>query len=415
MLETIFRTIGNAPIYPDDNIETYLDGYTSNNDVFSIINKTVQPVTRIPVLFVDKDGNELPDAKPLKLLQNPNPFQSQSDLLEEAFTCYQVFGNSYLAGPGPENGLNVGIPTRLDILPPIWTTKVVGDFFNPILGYKLELSDRLVDYKPDEVLHWRTANIDYDSLGRWLYGMSPLKPLLKAMTTSNSGYDSLVYAFQNMGAYGILSMLGEQGVEGKAQAEAVQKKFKEKYSGNSKRGTIVITNQDHKWTSFGLSPVDLNIINSLGISKAAIAEVYGVPTVLLSGSNDKTYANYREGEKILYQDTIIPTFDSFLQKLTDWLVPKYGDEYKGCRFVADYSVVDVMKADIAAIVTAMSQAGVFTKNEIREAVDYGAIEDPLMDEVWVGIAQTPLSQTVIDVTQADANLKALGLKDYREK
>ena len=180
-------------------------------------------------------------------------------------------------------------------------------------------------------------------------------------------------------------------------------------------GTIVITNQDHKWTSFGLSPVDLNIINSLGISKAAIAEVYGVPTVLLSGSNDKTYANYREGEKILYQDTIIPTFDSFLQKLTDWLVPKYGDEYKGCRFVADYSVVDVLKADIAAIVTAMSQTGVFTKNEIREAVDYGVIEDPLMDEVWTGIGQAPLSQTVIDVNQADANLKMLGLKDYRLK
>ena len=62
----------------------------------------------------------------------------------------------------------------------------------------------------------------------------------------------------------------------------MENKFKEKYAGNSKRGTIVITNQDHKWTSFGLSPVDLNIINSMGLSKAAIAEVYGVPTVMLS-------------------------------------------------------------------------------------------------------------------------------------
>ena len=38
-----------------------------------------------------------------------------------------------------------------------------------------------------------------------------------------------------------------------------------------------------------------------------------------------------------------------------------------------------------------------------------------MDEVWTGIGQAPLSQTVIDVNQADANLKMLGLKDYRLK
>jgi len=415
LYEVLFRTMGIAPIYPDVNNKTYEEGYTGNNDVFSIISKISQPISRIPIDLVDKDGTGI-EGPPLDLLHKPNPFQSQSDFIEEMVICYEVFGNAYIAGGSPDNGRNAGIPIRLDILPPTWTEKVAGDAFNPVQGYHFIISDRVIDYKPEEVLHWRTTNIDYDHHGRWMYGMSPLKPLLKTMTTSTSGYDSLVYSFQNMGAYGILSMLGES-FDGKSQAEAVQKKFKEKYTGNSKRGSLVITNQDHKWTNFGLSPVDMDILSSINVAKQAMAEVYGVPTVLMAGTKDKTYANYIEGERILYIDTIIPTMDALLQRLSDWLLPKYGDTYKGCKFKADYSVIDVLSKNIAVIVDSMAKAGVFTKNEIREACDYEVIEDPLMDEVWVAIGQQPLSSvtTMPDVAVADNVLKSLGLSDYRRE
>lgn len=413
-MEVIFQSIGSAPLYPDLNNRTYEKSFTDNPDVFSVISKISQPCARVPIYMVDADDNEVTDAKklaPLRLLQNPNPFESQEEFIEKLIVYYEVFGNAYIGGHEPGLGLTPKVPGRLDVLPSPWTYIVSGDFYEPIKGYQLFLSDRQVDYQLSEVLHWKTVNIDTSNPVQMFYGMSPLKALLKSVTASSSGYDAMVKTFQNMGAYGLLSLLGESySPDGKNPVDLLNQKWQEKYSGTKNNGRLVIASQDHKYTNFGLSLVDMNLLQLLGVTKGTLGDAYGVPGPLLNGSIDRTYQNYRESEKILYIDVIIPTLDAILSKLSTWLMPKYGLE--GYKFKADYSVIDCLKADIALIVNAMSTAGVFTKNEIRQAVDFEPIEDPVMDEVWTGISQQPLSSMGMD-NNIDNTLKALKWKDYR--
>ena len=243
----------NAPIYPDTNKNTfYLDSYTGNGDVFSIINKITEPAAKVPIKQVDvKTGDEKP-GKSLELIRNPNPFQSQTEFIESALSFFNIFGNSYIAGDIPEFGLRKGQITRLDVLPPQWVEIKLGTFKEPILGYILsEAYDEDLHYTYDQVLHWKEFNPRFDITGKHLYGMSRLRPLIQQVTASQSAYDSMVSAFQNMGAWGVLTVLGVREQDGKfsgqpktsQQLDKMLRDWRKKWTGSGKMGAQAITNK----------------------------------------------------------------------------------------------------------------------------------------------------------------------------
>ena len=420
LYEVMFGGLSALPIYPDLKNTSYLAGYTGNNDVYSVISKIVTPLKSIPVYMVDKDGNEIQpkssEVHPLNIINQPNQFQTWPEFIEQFATDYLIFGNAYLGAMGTENGINAGLPQRIDVLPPIWTEIVIGDFFNPIKGYKLIYSDKAYDYDANMVLHMKNFNPDVKTDGSHLYGMSKLRPLFKNLATSNSGYDSMVYAFQNMGAFGILSILGEDFGEGKTKAEQLNASFKQQYFNKKKTGEIVITGSDHKWTSFNLSPVDMQVLEGISRAGSAIWDVYDVPTVLRAGSQDKTYSNYSEGQKILYQGNIIPLYNTILQKLSYWLLPKWGDKFIGCQFKANYDGIDCLKADMAAMLSSMRNAEVFTDNEIRGAVNWepsDPSENPYADKVFKKMGSVLVDEIGMTPDMNDTEEVLKGLKDYR--
>jgi phage portal protein BeeE len=239
--------------------------------------------------------------------------------------------------------------------------------------------------------------------------MSRLRPLLKSITGSQSGYDSLVKAFQNQGAWGILTMMGEDGKGmgemSKVQASMLKKRFKE----DNKKGEIVVTGKDVKWTNFGLSVVDLNILSALGAFKGNICDAYNVPTMLLSGSQDRTYSTYKEAMSALWTNAIMPTVDGYLEGLTNFLAPKFKEE--GQVLKADYSEIEVLQKNKAEMVTWMINARSFTKNEIREACGYEMLPDPAMDMIYDSAGMLPISE--LGMTEGEEVLKALKISDYR--
>ena len=266
--ELIVERNTNAPIYPDNNKNTfYRDSYEGNGDVFSIINKITEPASRVPIIQVDiKTGEEKPGAA-LKLLNNPNPFMSQNEFLEACMAFYLIFGNSYISADMPEFGLRAGKITRLDVLPPQWMEIIMGTFKEPIKGYRLtEAYEAEIDYSFEQVLHWKEFNPHYDIDGTHLYGMSRLRPLIKQVTASQAAYDSMVGAFQNMGAYGVLTILGVKDgdkfidkPQTNSQLQKLISSWRKRWTGSEKMGSQAITNKSVEWTPFGMSVHDISI------------------------------------------------------------------------------------------------------------------------------------------------------------
>jgi phage portal protein BeeE len=294
---------------------------------------------------------------------------------------------------------------------------VLGTYLDPIQGYKFLMSGNQIDYAKEQVLHWKEFNPDYDQQGTGhLKGMSRLKPILKSVTGSGSAYDALVASFQHHGAVGILTILGENGGTtgvGKPLLSQIKQQFKDEYTGASKHGSVVITNKDHKWTNFGMTVVELNILAALGTFGGKIADAYNVPNMLLSGSQDRTYSNYKEAKAALWSDAICPSVDAYLDKLTRWLAPLFGET--GEVLKADYSGIDVLQKDKASLVAWMILAKSFTKNEIREAVGFESIDLPEMDKVYESAGTMPLEELGLmpEAPLTEGVLKALKIKDYR--
>jgi HK97 family phage portal protein len=415
--EYVLRQIANIAIYPDYASDTYLKGYTGNGDVFTVINKITEPASTVPVFQYDKNGEIVENGRMITLLNNPNPYMSRAELIEAALTFYLIFGDTYTAYEKVDMGLNAGMPLRLDVLPPQWVEFILGTYFDPIQGYKFLMSGNVIDYEKERVLHWKEFNPDYSNQGTGhLKGMSRLKPILKTVTGSGAGYDSLVSSLQHQGAFGLLTILGEEGKVknlGTSLLSRIKTQFKQEYTGAKNAGSIVITDRDHKWTNFGMNAREMKVIEAVGLFGGRICDAYNVPAMLLAGSNDKTYKNYQEAKKALWSDAIQPSLDAYLDKLSKWLAPKFKEE--GQVLQADYSGIDVLQKNKSELIAWMVLAKSFTKNEIREAAGFEQLPDPNMDRVYESAGSVPLEELGLmpGSILTEGVLKALRVNDYR--
>jgi len=417
--EYVLRMLAQGAIYPDANSATYLKSYTGVGDVFTIINKITEPASMVPIFQVDKAGNDIPNGRMLQLLSNPNPGQSTSEFIEALLSFYLIFGNAYIAHQATEYGLNAGQPIRLDVLPPQWMEMVIGSYMEPVRGWKFIMSGNVIDYEPSQVMHWKDFNPDYDNTGTGhLYGMSRLKPILKSVIGTSDSYNAVISALQHQGAFGILTILGEDGKQsgniGKAQLSAIQREYERKYTGAKNAGKIVVTKWDHKWTNFGMSAKEMEIFKSLGTFKGNLCDAYNVPSQLLTGSQDRTYSNYKEAERALWGNAIKPNLDGLLSKLSAWLAPQTKE--LGHRLVADYSEVEALQHNKVELVQWMTTARSFTRNEIREACGYERIELPEMDKVYDNAGVVPINELTLMPGEelTEDVLKALKISDYRK-
>ncbi len=420
LMDMVIENNRNSPIYPDTKADYFTSSYTSNCDVFSVINKIARPASRVPILQVSKKTLEEKPGYGMDLMMKPNPFRDKNEFIQEGLSFYLLFGEMLTAAERPEFGLRAGKPSRLDHLPPQWTELLIGDFFNPITGYTFTVGQTDVKYDVKDVMHWKDFNPDFQLSGTHLRGLSRLRPLLRATQTSQSGYDSMVASFQNQGAYGILTILGVKDEDGKysnkpttkEQLSALEHDFRMKMAGNTNRGKIYATNKSTEFTNFGLSPVDLNILKSIGVSKGVIYDAYDYPDILASGSEGKTYMNYPEAMKAAWNNAIIPTFDAYLSKMSAWLLPMVGEE--DTKFIANYDDVPALQADKTALIAWLVQARL-TGNEIREALGYEPMNIPNMDVPLISLGTQRIDEIGMmpDQQVAENALKVLRIKDYR--
>jgi len=407
----------NTVIWPDiSKLDTYTDSYKGNGDVFTVINKIIEPAARIPVLHLNDKGEEIGSSKTLALLNAPAPFTTSEEFFESLMGSYLVYGNTYMNVIRPEGGINVGRPVRIEVLPPPNIFIQVGTRLDPIKGYVMIYLGQELAFPIEDIMHWKEYNPDWgDNFG--VYGMSRLSPIIKSVTASDSAYQSMVSAFKNQGAHGILTILGVKEKDGSYNDRAVTRQqmasLKNQFKpggnmvGDINRAKIAATTKSVEWTNLGLSPVDLNILNSLGVTRGVIADAYNVPNQLLSGSNDRTYNNYQEAARSLWTNAIMPVFDGALSQLSRWLIPQMGE--KG-YLQADYSGVEVLQKNKKELIEWMIRAGSFTRNEIREAAGYEPSTLDGMDQVYISMGEIPIDEQMPGMDDTEKLLRY----DYRE-
>lgn len=141
---------------------------------------------------------------------------------------------------------------------------------------------------------------------------------------------ALVYDSGRDGA----TLSAEQFARLKAEMEAA-------FQGAANAGRPMLLEGGLKWQSLSMTPAEMDFVGLKAAAARDIALAFGVPPMLLGIPGDVTYANYREANKALWRQTILPMMAKILggiaQGLRGWMpglelgvdmdhVPELADE-----------------------------------------------------------------------------------------
>lgn len=314
--------VPNNPVWTNERYDLLAqEGYQKQHAVFVSVGYVTTALRGIPFKVYSKNGEELTALAdhPLQaLLDRPNPKQTGATLREQAVGYYLLSGNLYLEGFGPTSGPNRGRyaevyaqrPDRIQVL-------ASGDVTDPVLGYRYEANGRQVDWPADRMLHIKTFN----PLDDW-YGMAPLRAAARSVDQANAAQAWNTALLQNAGRpSGAFVVKTKLGVD---QRQALKDQLRDQYEGQFNAGRPILLENDADWKTMGQTPVEMDWLKGLNMTKAEIALAFGVPPEFLGIQEAKKYSNYQEARRAFYLETVLPLADMLAEELTNWLTPQYG-------------------------------------------------------------------------------------------
>jgi HK97 family phage portal protein len=417
----LFVSVGDGqPLFVPDDPEQYVkDAFQYNPDVYSVVSLIARSAAAVPwIVYEVKDKKALKRYKRLpseakrhnlarvvatkakaleetesdndltRLLDRPNPYQGGHEFRENVFGFKLITGNAYIHGVKYDIGRLSGRIGEMWVMPSQLTEIVASnDPEHIIRGYRLNWYGvaRELEIPADEVLHMKYFNPNYDVAGSHLYGQSPLMAARRVVTRSNEAYSANAKMLKSMQPPGIL-MFDDDAVEGfdADAASMLERNYVDK-TGSANAGKMLVTTAKFKYQQLGLSPVDLNIIESQKMDLRDICNVYGISSELLNDPDNKTNSNKAESRKALYYERIIPELDSFRDELNRWIVPAYGANY---YIDYDLSSIPALQDDMEKVTTQLSNAWWITGNEKRAVQGYD--HDPLLDRYFIPSNLIPL-------------------------
>ncbi|ACU61342.1 phage portal protein [Chitinophaga pinensis] len=437
------------PIYPKvGQKEAVQKGYCDNTDIFSIVSRKARMAAGIPfyVYKVKKEGKKafreykalmsgekmtmesLAMANVLKikameevedtngisqLLQRPNKDQSQTEFLEQVYGFLEITGNSYIWKEKLSMGANEGKPISMHSVASQYMTVVPdGTFPVSVLGYMYFLWGEM-GLQKSEIIHMKYPNYDYQPDGSHLMGLSPLQAGHKTMARSDSEEDSATAQFQHGGPAGMFyneSMAPTE--QNMSLVGGLKKKWEAETWGNKNRGKILFSPGKVGYVQAGLSPVDLQILESGKWTFHRLCNLWHMPAAIFNETEHATMSNMEQFYKAAYTDGVIPLVIKLRDALNASLLPDFGDP--GEYFIdADFSNIPVLQQDMKTLTEWMTNSWWITPNEKREAQKFGRLPDPNMDKVWMptgldmmdNMSATPdqIDQDVIDLAKSGLN------------
>jgi HK97 family phage portal protein len=329
-----------------------------------------------------------------RLLEKPNNYQSQDQFFEN------LFGYRYLSGEGNvygNDGNLGGTFSELNILPTQYLEIYPDpkDVYN-ILGYKLQVGGG-VDLPKEKVMMWKSWNPDFDVTTRThLRGLSPLRAAYKTLRMSNNAADASATMTGNGGAKGAITprplgnIVPSFTIE---QANDIKRAVNENLNGVDNKGKVAVLQTPWDYLNFGLSSVDMELVNTLRMSMHQWCRVFGLPAVLFD-VDTSSYNNYQNAMRDLITNTIIPMCCQLRDELNKFLVPRYGEDV----FIDfDITALPEMQQDMERMVRSLRDANWLTFDEKRVAMNYQEKEGAF-EYAYINQGLIPIEQAVMDLT-----------------
>jgi HK97 family phage portal protein len=151
------------------------------------------------------------------------------------------------------------------------------------------------------------------------------------------------------------------------QFDRLREELKQAFQGAGNAGRPMLLEGGLRWQALSLSPADMDFVALKAAAARDIALAFGVPPMLLGLPGDNSYANYREANKALWRQTILPLAEMILgglaQGLRGW--------WPGLVLAVDMNRVAALADDRAALWDRVAGADFLSREEKRAMLGIG--------------------------------------------
>lgn len=329
------------------------------------------------------------------MMKHPNKNQGWSEYMFSKSGYHELMGNSYVYGQNPAGIDNLF--SQIFVAPSPLMEIVSGGWMEPVKGYKVNFGyDIYSDIEAEKVLHqkmWNPVSVNMNQAD-YLYGLSPLRAMLRTMKRSNESVDASLAYLVNGAPAGVLSNESERPMPEEGR-KAAQEALNNEFGGGANVNKILQSSFKVSWQQIGLSPVDLELLESDKVDLGTFCRGYGIDVIIFD-PDKSAYNNKLTAEKAAWQNTIIPKLNEEREGLNGWLTPGWS-EYDGKDYYIDYDISHIacLQADLKELASRIYEGvklGIYSPNEAAELL--GQEIDP--------------NNADMNKRYMDSNLKTLG-------
>lgn len=385
----VYFTGTQSPVWINtQNLQDYARIVSENPVAYSVIDILSRHMANGKVMLKDLSTGELISKenileskyknnkivqKAFKLFEKPNPLQSRWDFLRTYLFFKKTFGNAFLYGLKPDlYPFNIENVTNLwNIWPQYMNVVLAGNYFAATniseiikewrFGY---LAGKGLTFTPDCILHRKEINVELKNPEDLIFGKPILNTLTWPLSNIEMGYESENVVLKNRGARIIVSPSDQSGNEFKnAEPWTSDEKLQLEedfadYGMLQHQKPALITRWPAKFTVLDQDIRKLGIFESIANNALVVAHAFGVPEILVKlYIQGATFENQQASVRRMYEDTIIPEFEDFIDDLNDWL--KLVDF--GYQFVATFDHVPVLQENFKEKAIANRQKSAYYK------------------------------------------------------
>lgn len=323
-------------------------------EVNAIVTYIATNSANVPLKHVKIQSNgkekEIKNSNYIKLLDNPNEFESGRTLRANAFTNFFVCGNSYINTLTP---VGFSEPSKLYCLPsnkivPITNqtdqqgNQIPGNDprLAEILYFKFDLgNNKYARIEPDQMAQYKDTSID-----SWTVGKSRLSAAVDSIESLRGLNDTLNSILSKGGALGFIKKNRKANDPSNIIAPDEKSRIETafyNYGVSKGKSPYFFTDEDLSFQRILSQLSDFMPVEIKDSEFKTICQVLGgFPDVLLKAT-DTTFANMQTAEKILYTNIIMPLLDGFCELLTN----RFGLAELGEALVPDYSEIKSLQDD----------------------------------------------------------------------
>ena len=234
-------------------------------------------------------------------------------LIETLAAHVLLHGNGYAQiGHGAD-----GLPARLYALRPD-RVAIEQDATGWPVAYRYRAGESEVRYASEDaagrtaIIHVKAINPADDH-----YGLGCLGAAAGAVAIHNAATQwnkaLLDNAARPSGA--LLYAPGDGSVLAPEQFARLKEELESAFQGAENAGRPMLLEGGLSWQSMSLSPNEMDFVELKAAAARDIALAFGVPPVLIGMPGDSTYSNYREANKALWRQTVLPLLAKLLGAL----------------------------------------------------------------------------------------------------